>query len=104
MGTWPKLTSDLMNSEYFGQQVTKDNGWLKDIINPVLTGTTNKTEKAQRIFAYVRDNYTCTDHSDLILNQTLKNLVKSHHGSVSEINLLLTAMLKHEDIDADPVI
>ena len=35
MGSWPKLTEDLMNSEFFGQQVTKDNGWLKDIIGPV---------------------------------------------------------------------
>ncbi len=104
MGTWPLLTKGLMNSEYFGQQVTKDNGWLKDIINPLLKGVTNKTEKAGKIFAYLRDNFTCTDHESLILNQGLKNLVKTHNGTVSEINLLLTAMLKHEDIDADPVI
>ncbi len=34
MGTWPKLAEDLMKAEYFGQQLTRDNGWLKDIINP----------------------------------------------------------------------
>ncbi|MES1221698.1 MAG: DUF3858 domain-containing protein, partial [Bacteroidota bacterium] len=37
-------------------------------------------------------------------DQTLKNLVKTRNGNVAEINLLLTALLKHEDIDADPVI
>jgi hypothetical protein len=104
MGTWPKLTEDLMKAEYFGQQLTKDNGWLKDIINPLIKGVASKTEKAQRIFEYVRDNFTCTDHSDVYLDQTLKNVVKTKNGSVSEINLLLAAMLRHEDIIADPVI
>ena len=104
MGSWSKLGEDLMKSEYFGQQLTKDNGWLKDIINPVIKGAVTKTEKAQKIFAYVRDNFTCTDHSDMDLNQTLKNVVKTKNGTVSEINLLLSAMLRHEDIQADPVI
>lgn len=104
MGTWPKLAEDLMKSEYFGQQLTRDNGWLKDIVNPLVKGVTTKTEKAQRIFAYVRDNFTCTDHSDIYLDQTIKNLAKTKNGTVSEINLLLTAMLRYEDILADPVL
>ena len=104
MGSWPKLGEELMKAEYFGEQLTKDNGWLKDIINPLIKGAANSTEKAQRIFTYIRDNYTCTDHSDVYLDQTLKNVVKTKNGSVSEINLLLVAMLRHEDIQADPVI
>ena len=104
MGSWPKLGEELMKAEYFGDQLAKDNGWLKDIINPLIKGAATSTEKAQRIFTYVRDNYTCTDHSDVYLDQTLKNVVKTKNGSVSEINLLLVAMLRHEDIQADPVI
>lgn len=104
MGSWTKLGEDLMKAEYFGQQLTRDNGWLKDIIKPLVQGATTPSEKAQRIFAYVRDNFTCTDHSDLYLDQNLKNVVKTRNGTVSEINLLLAAMLRYEDIKADPVI
>lgn len=104
MGSWPKLGEELMKSEYFGEQLAKDNGWLKDIINPLIKDAATSTEKAQRIFTYIRDNYTCTDHSDVYLDQTLKNVVKTKNGSVSEINLLLVAMLRHEDIQAYPVI
>jgi Domain of Unknown Function with PDB structure (DUF3858) len=104
MGTWSKLAEDLMNAEYFGQQLTRDNGWLKDIINPLIKGVNSKTDLAQRIFAYIRDNFTCTNYNGLYLRQSLKNLVKTKNGTVSEINLLLTAMLKHEDINADPVL
>lgn len=104
MGSWPKLTEDLMNADFFGQQVTKDNGWLKDIISPVVNVSASKADKARKIFAYVRDNFTCTSHSRFSMDQTLKGLIKTRNGNVAEINLLLTAMMKYAGIDADPVI
>ena len=104
MGTWEMLTQDLMEAEYFGQQVNKDNGWLKDIIGPVVSGSVTKADKARNIFAYVRDNFTCNSYSRRSMDQTLKGLVKTHNGNVAEINLLLTAMMKCAGIDADPVI
>ena len=104
MGSWPKLGEELMKAEFFGEQLTKDNGWLKDVINPLIKGAATSIEKAQRIFTYIRDNYTCTNHSDVYLDQTLKNVVKTKNGSVSDVNLLLVAMLRHEDIQAYPVI
>jgi hypothetical protein len=103
MGSWQKVAEQLMNSESFGQQLTKDNGWMNDILKPVLNGAGSPIEKAKKIFAYIRDNYTCTDHSDKFLDQSIKSLTKTKKGTVAEINLLLTAMLKHEDIEADPV-
>ncbi len=104
MGSWDKVADDMMKSESFGQQVTKDNGWLKDIIAPLKKAGSSKTDLAKRMYEYLRDNFTCTDHTDKYLGQTLKNLVKTKNGTVAEINLLLTAMLQHEDIDASPVI
>jgi len=104
MGTWTMLTDYLMKSEYFGEQVSKDNGWLKDIINPVVNASDSKETKARKIFAFVRDNFTCTSHDRRSMDQTLKNLVKTKNGNVAEMNLLLTAMLKYIDIEADPVI
>lgn len=104
MGSWPKLTEDLMNAEFFGQQVNKDNGWLKDIIGPVVNASGSKADKARKIFAYVRDNFTCTSHDRFFMDQTLKGLIKTHNGNVAEINLLLTAMMKYADIEANPVI
>ena len=39
-----------------------------------------------------------------MIDQALKNIAKTKNGSVAEINLLLTSMLKHENIDAEPVL
>lgn len=104
MDTWPKLADDLLKSEYFGEQLSKDNGWMKDMLEPLRKASPTKNELAKNIYNYVRDNFTCTDHSDVFISQPLKNVGKTRNGTVAEINLLLTAMLMHEGIDASPVI
>ncbi|HEV8284220.1 MAG TPA: DUF3857 domain-containing protein [Chitinophagaceae bacterium] len=104
MGTWAKLSEDLLHAEYFGNSLDKNNGWLGDVMNPLLVGTKDNLEKAKRIYAYVRDNLTCTSHNGTDLDQSLKNILKTRNGTVAEINLLLVAMLKYANIQADPVL
>ncbi len=104
MGTWEKMAEDLMKSEYFGDMLNKDNGWMDDITSNLLKGVNDPREKAKKIFYYVRDHFTCTDHDDYTMNQNLRNVVKGRNGNVAEINLLLTALLKHVNMEADPVI
>jgi len=38
--TWPGLTRELLESEYFGKALSKDNNWLGDDLKPVLLGAT----------------------------------------------------------------
>ncbi|MFI5132872.1 MAG: transglutaminase domain-containing protein [Chitinophagales bacterium] len=104
MGTWKEVCDRLMKSEYFGADLNKNNGWLGDVVKPLIAGSGNDVEKTKRIYTYVRDNITCTSHSARDMDQSLKNLVKTRNGNVAEINLLLTAMLKYANIQADPVI
>lgn len=104
MGTWEKLAHDLMEAEYFGLFITRDNGWMKDIVKPMFGDAAGTEERARKIFAYVRDNFTCTNFQRTTMDQNLKTVARNRNGSVAEINLLLTAMLRYADIKADPVI
>lgn len=103
MGSWTKLTEDLLHADYFGNGLDKNNGWLGEVINPLVAGTKDDVEKAKKVYAYVRDNLTCTSHSATDLNQPLKSVLKTRAGTVAEINLLLVAMLKYINLQADPV-
>ena len=47
---------------------------------------------------------TCTNHNRVNTDKNLRTVLKSRNGSEAEINLLLTAMLKKADLDADPVL
>lgn len=104
MGTWEKLSEDLLKDEDFGELLDKNNGWLRDEITPLLTNADSKIETAQHIYRYVRDNYTATGYGGIYMRQPLKNLLKTKRGRVPEINILLTTMLKMAGVDADPVI
>jgi len=104
MATWPQAAEDLLKKEYFGEQLSRDNGWLKETLTPFIKAAKTEEEKAQKIYAFVRDNFTCTDYSSIYLDQTLKNVLKSKSGNVAEINMLLCAMLRYADIKADPVL
>lgn len=104
LGTWPETCEKLLKGDYFGADINKNNGWLSDVIKPLVSSATNDWEKTKKIYTYVRDNFTCTSHSGKYLDQTLKNVLKTRNGNVAEINLLLIAMLKYANIKADPVI
>jgi hypothetical protein len=103
MGDWLKTSEELLKDEDFGATLSKNNNWLDDDIKTITTSATSKLEKAQKIYAYVRDNFTCTNNGKY-LSTSLKNTFKARNGSVADINLLLIAMLKHEDIQAEPVL
>ncbi len=104
MATWPGLAESLLKGELFGEQLGKQNNWLKDEVGSIVGAASTKLEKAQRIFAYIRDNFTCTSRNNRFMSQPMKNLMKTKNGAISDINLLLTAMLRFADITADPVI
>lgn len=103
MGNWEKTCESLMNDEDFGAQLSKNNGWLNDALDEATGSAKDKLEKAQKIFAYTRDHMTCTGYNTKYLDKNLQSVLKSRNGNEAEINLLLTAMLRKADIDADPV-
>jgi hypothetical protein len=104
MGNWLTFSQGLMKSEAFGADLNSGNGWMDDEVKAAIDGATNPLEKAKRIYGYVRDHYTCTDHSSRACENPLKTVFKNKNGNVAEINLLLIAMLKHAHLSADPVI
>lgn len=102
--TWPDLTHNLLESEYFGKNLSTNNGWMSDDVKPLMTGAASEAEKARKIFTFIRDNFTCTNERGVWMDQSIKNVLKTRKGNVSEINLLLTAMLRYAGLNAAPVI
>ena len=105
MGTWKQANDVLMNAEYFGQHIKKDNNYLDDEIPAAakLIKEKNK-QKAKLIYEYVRDHFTCTDHSAYGLEQNFRSLLKTRNGNVAEINMMLISMLRNAGFKADPVL
>jgi hypothetical protein len=104
MGNWLTFSQDLLKNEHFGQAIDKPNNWLDDDIKAITAGAKTQLDKAKKIYAFVRDNFTCTNHNSFYIDDNLKTVFKKKNGTVGDINLLLIAMLKHENILAEPVL
>lgn len=104
MGNWVKVSEKLAKDENFGAAINKTNNWMDDDLKAVDGSAKTDLEKAKRVFEFVRDHFTCTNYNDRSLNNPLKAIFKNKNGSVADINLLLIAMLRHENINADPVL
>ncbi|WP_290791903.1 DUF3857 domain-containing protein [Flavihumibacter sp. UBA7668] len=104
MENWSKVTDDLMKRESFGEAMRKVEGSLDDLLKPVIAGITDQTEKAKRIYEYVRDNFTWNGSGGIYSSGNLKNVIKTRKGGVGDINLMLISALKSNGITAYPVI
>jgi hypothetical protein len=104
MKNWTKVGEALLDDEDFGLQINRGNNWLDSEISGIVGNSNDPEEKARKIFAWLRDNFTCTSQYGIYLTNNLRNILKNKKGSVADINLLLIAMLRHQKIEADPVL
>lgn len=102
--TWPALTKEMLESESFGNKLNSNNGWLADEMSGILKGANSDLEKAKSIYSYIRENFSCTRRYGTWVDESLKSVFKNKKGSVPELNILLTAMMRYAGLDADPVI
>lgn len=104
LADWTNVSKSLMKDEDFGKGLSEDNQWLYNDMKTICSGALTPEQNAQKIFAYVRDNFTCTDFNAIQMEHNLKEVFKAKNGSVAEINLLLVAMLRYNGINAKPVL
>jgi len=102
--TWGKLNKALNDDENFGKQINDLNRFLDHVVDSLTRGAETKLQKIENIFAYVRSNFYCSSEYGVKCSIDNAKVLRSKRGTVADINLLLVAMLKHADIDADPVI
>src|SRR5205823_8636954 len=106
MKDWAMVSEELMKYEAFGRAITEENIFVSDELKNVQNDGRPGEDKAKNIFAYIRDHYTCTRDAGIFLseNMNFRSIIKSKTGSVSDLNLLLIAMLRNNLFKADPVL
>jgi hypothetical protein len=102
--TWNELGDELLKQDKFGGSLGGHNRWMDDGMKEVVAGVADPRLKLRRLFAYVRDHFDCNGVEGLYMSQSLKKVWEDKKGNVADINLLLTAICRHEGMDAAPVI
>lgn len=101
--TWTQIGKDLMDSSDFGVQL-KGNSFLDETVNSLTANATSSFDKAQRIFDFVKNNYTWDKFNSKYTDLGIRQAFKNKTGNSADINLMLVSMLQKAGLDAAPVV
>lgn len=101
--TWEDVSKSIYRIDSFGAELERNNYFEKDI-GALLEGITAPEEKVARIYSYVLNKMTWNNYNGFYTNEGVKTAYKKGSGNVADINLMLTAMLRYANLDANPVL
>ncbi|HEY4060865.1 MAG TPA: DUF3857 domain-containing protein [Puia sp.] len=101
---WKKVTEELLGREDFGLRLSDESDWLAVLADKITAGHDGMLEQARAIYYYVNSHFTCTDHYNYYIKTNLRDVVQKNSGTVGDLNLLLTALLRRKGLQADPVV
>jgi hypothetical protein len=93
-----------MKREDFGIPIKGRNYCLDNVLNTIVNKNDPVVVKARKIYSYIQKNFVCINGYNKFIKTDLQDVISKRSGTVGDINLLLIAMLKHENIDASPVL
>lgn len=104
MTTWPKLIKELLDHENFGGYIKNVQRQASKIIDTMDLQSKSNQEKAEKIFKYVKSNFTWNKQRGKYTTGTAKEFLRTKEGDCADINLFLAGMLNQTGIEAHPVI
>ncbi len=100
--TWESVNNQMNDDDDFGKLLKAD-GFIKDTVSMLCNNLTTPLEKAAAIYSNVQSRMKWNGKYKIWAQKGLKKPYADRAGSSSEINLLLTLMLRNAGLDADPV-
>jgi len=101
--TWEDVVKKIYKSPAFGKELSKVN-YFKNELSPIINKYSTQEEKMLAIYEYVRRNFSWNEYIGVYTDQGVAKTFKEKIGSVADINLMLTAMLRYAGIDANPIL
>ncbi|MBS1491704.1 MAG: DUF3857 domain-containing protein [Bacteroidetes bacterium] len=102
MGSWQKLNETLLESEYFGKNISGAS-YLKDNVQKITDGKTEPLQKIEAISNYIRKNFEWDGDKDYE-TLGLKKVMEKKKGSSGDLNILLASMLNKAGLDVNMVL
>jgi len=101
--TWEKISRDIYQSSSFGGELSKV-GYFENDLTPILSGSSSSLDKLVRVYQYVKSKVKWNGVYGWRKQLGGKKAFKEGVGSVADINLMLTSMLRFAGLNANPVL
>lgn len=107
MSTWEETAKKLLKEyDEFGGQITKKSKYKKtwEAAQPLLAGIISPEEKIRVLYNFVQSSFERENYYWRYAREDLDDLFEKKSATPSEMNLLLIALLREADLQADPVL
>lgn len=101
--TWEDVSKTINESNNFGGQLARTS-FFKNDIEVLVQETSDSFEKAAILYNYVKSKVKWNGYNGYSTMKGTKKAYQEGSGNISDINLLLTAMLRSQGVQANPVL
>lgn len=101
--TWDDVVKSIYDHEGFGNEL-ESKSYFEDDLKSLLEGLTTDEQKIATIFNFVKNRMTWNESNGVITDKGVRRSYKEKTGNVADINLMLTAMLRYANIQANPIL
>ncbi|MFI1745185.1 transglutaminase domain-containing protein [Thalassobellus sediminis] len=101
--TWEDVVKTIYESSNFGLELEKAN-YFKDDVDALISSISDPIQKASLIFDFVKSKVRWNGYYGKYCSDGVRKAYKDQVGNVAEVNLMLTAMLRHAGLNANPVL
>lgn len=100
--TWFAINEELYRDDNFGGYL-KGNRVSSELAKSLTAGASSAEEKIEILMDYMKSKFTWDNYFGLRASETVRKVMDDRKGSVAELHLLLTSMLKDAGVEAYPV-
>ncbi|HLW32870.1 MAG TPA: DUF3857 domain-containing protein [Aequorivita sp.] len=101
--TWEDVSKSIYRADVFGGELNRKNYFESDL-DKLLSGVTKPEEKVMLIFSHVLTKMNWNGYVGFYTNEGVRAAYKKGSGNIGDINLMLVAMLRHANLNANPVL
>ena len=102
--SWEETSRLLEEEEDFGDYYMSKKNWLHEEVKKIIGNETDKIAILKKIYYFIKNNFSLENSRSIFTTKSIKNTFNKKSGTISEINLILIAMLKELNYDAKPVL
>lgn len=101
--TWEDVAKSIHEDEDFGRQLEIDR-YFKDEIDLVVKDVSDPAKRIALIYEFVKNKMSWNGYRGIMAENGVVKAYKDGTGNTGDINLMLVAMLRYANFDANPVL
>ena len=101
--TWDDVVKTLSDTDTYKKEISRSN-YFEDELKAILKDKTLPTDKMNTIFNFVKNKMTWNDEERRYTSDKLDKVYEEGVGNSADINVMLIAMLREANLDANPVL